>query len=93
MNTHASAASATEVVQQGLDKRYGAESRFKLYGILGISIAMVFLFILMFSILSTGIPAFSKSKILLPFYMDPEVINVEDLADPAAARKITFGRS
>ena len=90
MNTHASAASATEVVQQGLSKRYNAESRFKLYGIVGISIAMVFLFILMFSILSTGLPAFSKSKILLPFYMDPEVINVEELADPAAARKINL---
>lgn len=90
MNTYASAAGATEVVQQGLSKRYGAESRFKLYGVIGISIAMVFLFILMFSILSTGIPAFSKSKILIPFYMDPEVINVEELADPEAARKINF---
>lgn len=58
-----------------LKKRRAAEKRFRFYGIAAISIGLVFLALLLFSVVRTGYPAFQQTKIMLPIEMSQEVID------------------
>lgn len=60
-----------------LIKRYRAEKRFRLYGLLAIFISLFFLFILVFSIVIKGYTAFGQTMIRLPIYFDEQVIDPE----------------
>ncbi len=59
-------------------RRYAANRRLQIYGIVAISIAVGLLGVLVASIISTGYPAFLQTKIDLPIYVDPAKINAED---------------
>ena len=65
----------------GLKGRYAAEFRFRAYGILAISLGILFLFILFWSIVSKGYTAFEQSKIRLDLYLNEQII------DPAGNRE------
>jgi phosphate transport system permease protein len=62
-----------------LNKRNKAETRFKLYGISAVIIAITFLFVLLFNIFSSGASAFKASyigvKIEIPSAMNIDEIN------------------
>lgn len=58
-----------------LKKRRAAEKRFRFYGIAAISIGLIFLALLLFSVIRTGYPAFQQTKIMLPIEMSQEVID------------------
>ena len=62
-----------------LNKRNKAETRFKLYGISAVIIAITFLFVLLFNIFSSGVSAFKASyigvKIEIPSAMNIDEIN------------------
>lgn len=58
-----------------LKKRRAAEKRFRFYGIAAISIGLIFLALLLFSVVRTGYPAFQQTKIMLPIEMSQEVID------------------
>lgn len=66
----------TEIVKQGLKKRYAREKRFQLYGKLAVLSGFVFLVILLFDITSKALPAFSVTEILLDVPMDYESLGL-----------------
>jgi phosphate transport system permease protein len=68
--------STTELVRKGLAKRYAKEKRFRLYGLLSITLSIVFLAILMLNIFSKGLPAFTSTYIKLDVALDPQVLGV-----------------
>ena len=49
--------------EQRLKKRYRAEKRFKMYGLISVSLAVIFVLILVQNIFSKGSSAFSLSLI------------------------------
>lgn len=59
----------------GIRKRYAAERRFKFYGILAISIGILCLLLLMWSIISKGYTAFQQTAINLPITFSEDIID------------------
>lgn len=58
-------------LRSGLKKRYARESRFRLYGLLAIGVAVGFLLLLLGRIVEQGHTAFYSHSVTLPVYMDP----------------------
>jgi phosphate transport system permease protein len=69
-----------DIVNRGLSKRYRAERRFRLYGLLAIIASMVFLTLLFISIIGNGYTAFQQTFIELNVSFDPEVLDKQSLA-------------
>jgi phosphate transport system permease protein len=59
----------------GIKRRYAAERRFRLYGILAISFGIVFLGIMLVTIVSKGYTAFWQTTVTLPISFDQKVID------------------
>ena len=59
----------------GLKKRYAAEKRFQIAGMLAISLGILFLILLFWSIISKGYTAFEQTKIQLDIYLDEQIID------------------
>jgi phosphate transport system permease protein len=64
----------------GIKRRYAAERRFRLYGVLAICIGVFFLCALLFTVFSKGYTAFVQTTISIPVKLDGNVI------DPANKR-------
>lgn len=77
--TEASAAIAEAArngrLKAGLKARYAREGRFRLYGILAVSVAIGFLLLLLGRIIEQGHTAFYANQVTLPVYMDPARID------------------
>lgn len=73
-----------------LKKRYNAEKRFKLYGILSIFLAISFLFILIFNIFSKGSGAFLKTEILLNVNFDQKKLGLNNNSSEKEIREASF---
>lgn len=58
-------------LRAGLKKRYARETRFRLYGLLAIGVAVGFLLLLLGRIIDQGHTAFYSHSVTLPVYMDP----------------------
>ncbi len=65
----------SSALQRGLKRRYAREARFKLYGILAVSVAIGFLVLLLGRIIEQGHTAFYANQITVPVYMDPARID------------------
>ena len=59
----------------GLKKRYAAERRFRIYGLLAISFGIVFLAIMLITIIGKGYTAFWQTTVTLPITFDQKVID------------------
>lgn len=59
----------------GLKRRYAAERRFRLYGILAIAVGVFFLCALLFSVFSKGYTAFWQTTLYLPVKLEQQVID------------------
>ncbi|MDQ8027307.1 MAG: phosphate ABC transporter permease PstA [Brevundimonas sp.] len=62
-------------LRAGLKKRYARETRFRLYGLLAIGVAVGFLLLLLGRIIDQGHTAFYSHSVTLPVYMDPARID------------------
>ncbi|TWG98051.1 phosphate ABC transporter membrane protein 2 (PhoT family) [Mesorhizobium sp. J18] len=62
----------------GLKRRYAAEQRFKIYGIVAIAIGLFFLAALLWSVFSNGYTAFWQTSINLPVNFDESVIDPDN---------------
>jgi phosphate transport system permease protein len=69
---------AIDIVTAGLKRRYAAERRFRLFGLLSVVLGFVFLFSLFASIISTGYPAFQLTYVQLDIEFDPAVLDISD---------------
>ena len=72
---HAPSRGAASRRDIGIRRRYAAERRFKLYGILAIAIGLVFLALLLWSVVSKGYTAFLQTEIRLPVTFTESVID------------------
>lgn len=66
----------TAKVRAGLAKRYARERRFKLFGLASIILSLTFLGILLISIFSNGLPAFTQTYIKLDVELNAETLGV-----------------
>jgi len=70
-----------DIVHRGLKRRYRAERRFKIYGILAISLSLGFLALLFVTIMGKGYSAFLQTEIKLDIFFDPAEFQSELTAD------------
>ena len=82
LNTAPNAASTRRDI--GIRRRYAAERRFQIYGIIAIAIGLFFLAALLFSVLANGYTAFWQTEISLPVKLDEKIIdpNNKRASDP-----------
>ncbi len=85
-----------EVVAKGLKKRYAAERRFRMYGLVAIGLALLILLVLFTTIISNGIGAFFQSKVTLDVPLevseiDPDQTGDLDVIGKANYRGLVFG--
>jgi len=76
-----------ERVHAGLKRRYAAEKRFKLYGLISILVALSFLVILLISIVGNGFSAFWQTYIQLDINFSKADLDPQDTGDPQALRQ------
>ena len=69
-----------DIVNRGLSKRYRAERRFRLYGLLAIVASMTFLALLFISIIGNGYTAFQQTVLEIEVFFDPEILDAQSLA-------------
>jgi phosphate transport system permease protein len=70
------------LVEASLRRRYRAERRFRLYGMLAVVFGLGFVVFLFSSIISTGWTVFQQSYIKLEIHYDAEVLDPEGDRDP-----------
>ncbi len=74
-----------------LKKRQRAESRFRAYGMIAIGVAFSFLALLLVSVVSQAISAFSHHKITFELTLDEAIVAPEGLDDREAIAENVFG--
>lgn len=77
-------------VRENLPRRYRAETRFKLYGVLSLFIALLALAVLFADIFTKGYSAFVRTAVNLEFHYDPELMGVEHGASSAELMAANF---
>lgn len=80
----------SEAAEKRLRRRYAAERRFKLYGIVAIAIACVMLALLLFTILRNAATAFVQTAIQLEVTLDPAKIDPKGTGNPADWDRAAF---
>ncbi|MGD9308185.1 MAG: phosphate ABC transporter permease PstA [Desulfosarcina sp.] len=70
-----------DIVNRGLKRRYRAERRFKIYGVVAIGLSLSFLGLLFVTIVGNGYSAFQQTEIKLDIYFDPSEFEGELVAD------------
>lgn len=80
----------TEKVRAGLNKRYAREKRFRLYGLVSISLSILFLALLMINIFSKGLPAFTSTYIKLDVTLDAQTLGLEANPTPEQIRAANY---
>ena len=78
------------IVNAGLARRHAAERRFRLYGLVAISLGLAFVVLMFASIISKGYPAFWQTYIELPVTFDAAVIDPEGKRDPKALENADY---
>jgi phosphate transport system permease protein len=69
-------------------RRYAAERRFRLYGVVAIGVAITAVVVLLGSVLARGLPAFTQTFIQADIYLDPAVLDPSGVRDPEEIRKV-----
>ncbi|GAA4121398.1 phosphate ABC transporter permease PstA [Aminobacter aganoensis] len=62
----------------GLKRRYAAERRFRLYGVLAIAVGLAFLAVMLTTIVSKGYTAFWQTTVTLAVHFDEKIIDPEN---------------
>ena len=80
-----------DLINQGLGRRRAAERRFRVYGMLAILLALIFLALLFVSIVSKGYTAFWQTELSLEVTFDPAQLDVADSGDPQQVMAANYG--
>lgn len=80
----------TERIRQSLKQRYRKEQRFRVYGILAITIALTALLTLFADIISKGYSGFMKTSLNLEVVLDGEMMYLDDPTDPRQLKMADF---
>lgn len=73
----------------GMRRRNAAEKRFRIYGILAISISLLTLGIMLWTILSDGVSAFRQAGLTFPVTLDTATLDPKGNRDPEEMKKVT----
>lgn len=79
------------IIQAGLGKRRAAEFRFKLYGVVALTLGLFFLGSLFISIFSNAYTAFVQTQIRLELVLTPEILDPEGKRDPEMLSSADYG--
>jgi phosphate transport system permease protein len=80
----------TELIQASLKKRYAREKRFQWYGRLAVLAGFVFLFILLFDIVSKGTPAFTQQHLQITVNFDADTLGLDASATDEEISQANF---
>jgi phosphate transport system permease protein len=72
------------IVNAGLARRHAAERRFRWYGLIAISVGLLFVILMFANIIGKGYPAFWQTYIQVPITFDAETIDPSGQRDPKA---------
>ncbi|WP_405239009.1 phosphate ABC transporter permease PstA [Lentisalinibacter orientalis] len=75
---------ARQLMEAGLPRRYGRERRFRVLGMLAVSVGLTFLVLFFASIVASGYKAFAQSQVALDVYLDPALISPTGATNPEA---------
>ncbi|MBK6962221.1 MAG: phosphate ABC transporter permease PstA [Gammaproteobacteria bacterium] len=75
-------ASTAEIIRASLKRRYRAERRFRLYGLLAVCFGLLAVLLLLTDIIGKGHGAFRQTYVQLPIHYDPELLGIGDATDP-----------
>ncbi len=81
---------STHLIKAGLKKRYAKEKRFKFFGLLSILVSFTFLLILLFTIISKGLPAFQQTYIKLDITLDESILGIDKYSDDNAIYSASY---
>ncbi|MEQ8965419.1 MAG: phosphate ABC transporter permease PstA [Azospirillaceae bacterium] len=81
---------ASARAEQRLRRRYAADRRFQIYGIVAIGLAMTMLAVLLVSIVSKGYTAFVQTGVVFEITYDPEVVDPSGERDPSVLRRADY---
>ena len=81
-------ASSLYVTDARTRRRNASETRFRLYGLTAIGVGVLALLVLLTSILSSGIPAFFQTFIVMDVELKPEVVDPAGNRDPEDIAKV-----
>jgi phosphate transport system permease protein len=85
-NTNKTSPRTRDLVARGLAKRYRAEKRFRLYGLISVVIGVAALVVLFWEIFSSGLGGFQQTYIRLPVNFDPKILEITDARDSQQVR-------
>lgn len=80
----------TDKVRASLGKRYAREKRFRAYGIIAITLSILFLGLLLINIFSKGLPAFTSTYIKLDVTLDTQILGVTPTDPPEKLRAADY---
>ncbi len=63
-------------IERSLASRHGKEKRFRFFGLLAVSLGLLFVAVLFTSIFVRGFPAFWQSTINTEVFLDPKIVNI-----------------
>jgi phosphate transport system permease protein len=92
MDTPKGGARARALVAAGISRRYRAERRFRVCGLVAIVSALAFMVLLFVSIVGKGYTAFVQTEIRLPIQFEVAVIDPQGLRDAAEMRAANYGK-
>ena len=81
---------ASDRALKRLKKRHAKEKRFKAFGVLAISIAVMALVWLLFSVIGTGYKAFYQHEMTMEVELTESVLDPTGARDPGALRKANY---
>ena len=79
-----------EAVRKSLKRRYAAEKRFQMYGILAIFFAICMLGLLFTTIIGKAVPAFTQTMINLEVTLYPQDIDPDGTRDPQVLSRANY---
>ncbi len=80
------------LVAKGIQKRYRAERRFRMYGLVAIVSALAFMLLLFVNIVGKGYTAFVQTEVLLPIHYDAAVLDPSGTQDPKELHRANYGK-
>jgi phosphate transport system permease protein len=72
-----------------MKRRNAAETRFRAYGLIAVSIALVTLAVMLFTILRDGVSAFHQARLTFPMELSAETLDPKGNRDPQEMAKVT----
>ncbi len=74
-----------------IGRRYAAERRFRLYGMIAVGLALLMLALLLTSIIGKGYSAFVQTRVTVDVTFDPQVLDPQNSRDPKVLQEANYG--